>query len=132
MRDGLRILDADAHVIEPGGLFGDARAGRQLIDLPPTTPISLAATPTCSPTSSSTASTRRRTCGRWTRRASTPRSLYPSMGLFVPFQPELDGARPRRARCRAYNEWIAGYCATDPKPARRRRHRAARRSGARR
>ncbi|HEX6310228.1 MAG TPA: amidohydrolase family protein [Acidimicrobiia bacterium] len=39
--------------------------------------------------------------------------LYPSMGLFVPYQPELSAAQSANA-CRAYNEWIAGYCATDP------------------
>jgi predicted TIM-barrel fold metal-dependent hydrolase len=39
--------------------------------------------------------------------------LYPSLGLFVPFAPELDARTAARA-CRAYNEWIAEYCATDP------------------
>jgi predicted TIM-barrel fold metal-dependent hydrolase len=39
--------------------------------------------------------------------------LFPSMGLFVPFLPELD-ATDSAACCRAYNEWIADYCATDP------------------
>jgi len=39
--------------------------------------------------------------------------LYPSMGLFVPFQPSLDAAQSAAA-CRAYNEWMASYCATDP------------------
>ena len=37
--------------------------------------------------------------------------LYPSIGLFVPFQPEL--TRPEAAACRAYNDWVAGYCAAD-------------------
>jgi predicted TIM-barrel fold metal-dependent hydrolase len=39
--------------------------------------------------------------------------LYPSMGLFVPFLPELDDAGALAA-CRSYNDWIADYCATDP------------------
>jgi predicted TIM-barrel fold metal-dependent hydrolase len=39
--------------------------------------------------------------------------LYPSIGLFVPFQPELD-ADESAAACRSYDEWIAAYCATDP------------------
>jgi predicted TIM-barrel fold metal-dependent hydrolase len=39
--------------------------------------------------------------------------LYPSIGLFVPFQPELGPAHSADA-CRSYNEWIAAYCATDP------------------
>ena len=39
--------------------------------------------------------------------------LYPSIGLFVPYPPELD-PKGSAAACRAYNEWIAAYCATDP------------------
>lgn len=37
--------------------------------------------------------------------------LYPSLGLFVPFRPDLDARESARA-CRAYNEWVASYCAT--------------------
>lgn len=40
MQNGHRILDADAHVIEPGDLFGDAQAdGLKAINLPPNTPM---------------------------------------------------------------------------------------------
>jgi predicted TIM-barrel fold metal-dependent hydrolase len=115
MHDGLRILDADAHVIEPGDVFGDGfRAGLETIDLPETTP--------------------REPCGDLSKLADffadgcSAREylrcmdaegidavvLYPSMGLFVPFQPELAPAQSARA-CRAYNEWIAEYCSTDPR-----------------
>ena len=111
MRDGLRVLDADAHVIEPGGLFGDAAPpGIAFLDLPDTTPMV--------------------PCGDMARiqdqmdhgfdAASYLRALdvegidavvlYPSMGLFVPFQPHLDAAGSAAA-CRAYNDWIASYCA---------------------
>ncbi len=38
--------------------------------------------------------------------------LYPSIGLFVPFQPELDAAQSAAA-CRSYNDWLAAYCAED-------------------
>jgi predicted TIM-barrel fold metal-dependent hydrolase len=114
MRDGLRILDADAHVIEPGDVFGDGiRSGLDAMDLPETTP--------------------REPCGDLSKLADFFADgcsaheylrcmdaegidavvLYPSMGLFVPFQPELAPARSARA-CRAYNDWIAEYCATDP------------------
>jgi predicted TIM-barrel fold metal-dependent hydrolase len=113
MHDGLRILDADAHVIEPGDVFGDSvRSGLEAIDLPETTP--------------------REPCGDLSKLADffadgcSAREylrcmdaegidavvLYPSMGLFVPFQPELAPAQSARA-CRAYNEWIAEYCSTD-------------------
>jgi predicted TIM-barrel fold metal-dependent hydrolase len=39
--------------------------------------------------------------------------LYPSIGLFVPFQPSLS-PQESAAACRAYNEWLAEYRATDP------------------
>src|SRR5215831_12796861 len=39
--------------------------------------------------------------------------LYPSVGLFVPFQPELDAAESVDA-CQRYDDWVAEYCATDP------------------
>ncbi len=113
MRDGLRILDADAHVIEPGGVFGDAqRPDRNPIDIPPTTPTGA--------------------CGdadltdQWDHAWDAPSYLramdrqgidavvlYPSVGLFVPFQPDIT-ADQAVAACRGYGEWVAGYCDTDP------------------
>ena len=36
--------------------------------------------------------------------------LYPSIGLFVPYLPELSPSDGADA-CRAYNEWVADYCA---------------------
>src|SRR5690349_9582653 len=39
--------------------------------------------------------------------------LYPSVGLFVPYQPELR-AKESVDACRRYDDWIASYCATDP------------------
>lgn len=114
MKAGRRIFDADGHVIEPGNLFaGFGPPGAATIDLPPGTPM----TP----------------CGDWERirdqvdhgfdapsylRAMDAQGidaavLYPSMGLFVPFLPELSPAESARA-CRVYNEWIAGYCAAGP------------------
>lgn len=115
MHDGLRVLDADAHVVEPGGLF-DAWAppGSDVLDLPATTPVEL--------------------CGdsrlladqlehgfdapSYLRAMDAQRIdaavLFPSMGLFVPYLPELD-VNASAAACRAYNEWIAEYCATDPR-----------------
>ena len=38
--------------------------------------------------------------------------LYPSVGLFVPYQPELDAAESADA-CRRYDDWVAEYCAHD-------------------
>jgi len=105
------VLDADAHVIEPGEVFGPI-VWDEVVDLPATTP--------------------QVPCGDFElladqfahgfdapsylramdRQGIDGAVLYPSMGLFVPFQPELDGRASARA-CRAYNEWVAGYCATD-------------------
>src|SRR5262245_53805109 len=114
MRSGLRIFDADAHVIEPAHVFAGVQPpGLWPIDVAPDTPMV--------------------PCGDWEKlrdqvdhgfdAASYLRAmdrqgidavvLYPSLGLFVPFQPELDAAASARA-CRAYNDWIASYCATDP------------------
>jgi hypothetical protein len=114
MHDGLRILDADAHVIEPGDVFGDGiRSGLEVMDLPETTP--------------------REPCGDLSKLADffadgcSAREylrcmdvegidavvLYPSMGLYVPYLPELD-AKASAAACHAYNEWIASYTATNP------------------
>lgn len=114
MRDDRRILDADAHVIEPGGLFAAAdRADIDPIDLPEHTP--------------------RVPCGDFDKLADFFASdcsaaeylkcmetegidgvvLYPSVGLFVPFQHDLAPALSIDA-CRAYNDWVAEYCATDP------------------
>src|SRR4029450_11360554 len=43
MRDGRRILDADAHVVAPGEVFGDAQTARpEPMALPPTTPFEAA------------------------------------------------------------------------------------------
>ena len=107
-----RVLDADAHVIEPGGIFGPAQTPeRNPMDLPPTTPFVA--------------------CGgadltdQWEHGFDPPSYLramdaqgidavvlYPSVGLFVPYQPELSAAESADA-CRRYDDWVAGYCAHD-------------------
>ena len=107
-----RVLDADAHVIEPGGIFGPAHTvDRNPMDLPPTTPFVA--------------------CGgadladQWEHGFDAPSYvramdaqgidavvLYPSVGLFVPYQPELDAAESADA-CRRYDDWAAEYCAHD-------------------
>jgi uncharacterized protein len=111
MNGGRRVLDGDAHVIEPGGVFGEAAL--ESMDLPDTTP--------------------RVPCGDFDlladqfehgfdapsylramdRQGIDAAVLYPSLGLFVPFQPGYDADGSARA-CAAYDDWIAGYCAEDP------------------
>src|SRR5258707_15309245 len=108
-----RVLDADAHVIEPGRLFGPAQTpDRNPMDLPPTTPFVA--------------------CGgadltdQWEHGFDAPSYLramdaqgidavvlYPSVGLFVPYQPELDAAESADA-CRRYDDWAAEYAAHNP------------------
>jgi uncharacterized protein len=104
-----RVLDADGHIIEPGGLFTAWTGERLPLDLPATTPM----TP----------------CGSFDLlkdqfehgfdTASYLRAMdaqgidvavvYPSIGLFAPFLPDLNASESAEA-CRAYNDWIAGYC----------------------
>ena len=115
MHDGLRILDADAHVVEPGDLFGRwAPPGRAVLDLPATTPIEL-----CGDSSRLADQLEHGfDADSYLRAMDAQRIdaavLFPSMGLFVPYLPELD-ARESAGACRAYNEWVAGYCTTSPR-----------------
>jgi predicted TIM-barrel fold metal-dependent hydrolase len=114
MRDGMRVLDADAHVIEPGGLFGDAAPlGASVIDLPPTTPMIPCGDPTVLADFLADGCPASGYLGCMDREGIDAVVLYPSIGLFVPFQPTISAAESADA-CRAYNEWIAEYAATDP------------------
>jgi len=114
VHDGLRILDADAHVVEPGDLFSAwTPPGRPVLDLPATTPIEL-----CGDSSRLADLVEHGFDGASYLRAMDAQHidaavLFPSMGLFVPFLPELD-PRASAGACRAYNEWVAGYCAAAP------------------
>jgi predicted TIM-barrel fold metal-dependent hydrolase len=115
MHNGRRILDADAHVVEPADLFKEVQPQAvTAIDFSPNTPMI--------------------PCGDFERvrdlvehgfdapsylRAMDQQGidavvLYPSTGLFVPFQPELSAQASARV-CRLYNEWMAAYCATSPR-----------------
>src|SRR5256885_6466634 len=114
MRDGRRIRDAGAHVGGPGDVFRDAlRVGPGLMDLPPTTPFEAAGD------TSKLADFFQSGCAAdaYLRCMDTEGIdavvLYPSIGLYAPYLPELD-PKGSAAACRAYNDWIHGYCATDP------------------
>jgi predicted TIM-barrel fold metal-dependent hydrolase len=114
MRDGKRILDADAHVVEPGHVFGEALGfGPELMDLPSTTPFQ-AAGDSAKLTDFFEAGC---SADAYLRCMDTEGVdavvLYPSIGLYAPYVPELD-AKASAAACRSYNDWIAGYCAIDP------------------
>ncbi len=106
-----RVFDADGHIIEPAGLFTRWTGERLPLDLPATTPMV--------------------PCGSFDLlkdqfehgfdapsyvRAMDAQGIdvavvYPSIGLFAPFLPELNSSESVDA-CRAYNEWIAEYCAS--------------------
>jgi len=108
-----RVLDADAHVVETGGVF-DAwmTPGELPADLPDTTPMV-----PCGDLDAIADQMEHGFDAPSYLRAMDHQGidavvLYPSLGLFVPFLPELD-AGASLAACRAYNDWIAGYCATD-------------------
>ena len=114
MHDGWRVLDADAHVVEPGDLFRAwTPAGRAVMDLPATTPVEL-----CGDSSKLADQLEHGFDAPSYLRAMDAQRidaavLFPSMGLFVPYLPELDEAEAAAA-CRAYNEWAAEYCSAAP------------------
>ena len=132
MHDGLRVLDADAHVVEPGELFREwTPAGRAVLDLPATTPVEL-----CGDSARLADQLEHGFDAASYLRAMDAQQidaavLFPSMGLFVPFLPELD-EHESAAACRAYNEWAAGYCAVAPHRLERDRGRPAAQPRARR
>jgi predicted TIM-barrel fold metal-dependent hydrolase len=114
MREGLRVLDADAHVVEPAEAFGPAwLTGQSPMDLPPATPFVM-----CGDNAKVADQLEHGFDAASYLRAMDVEGidaavLYPSLGLFVPYQPELSPEQSA-AGCRAYNEWIASYCDVAP------------------
>jgi predicted TIM-barrel fold metal-dependent hydrolase len=105
----MSVLDADAHVVEPAHVFAQWAGDRFPANLPDDTPMV--------------------PCGDFElladqfehgfdaasylramdRQAIDAVVLYPSIGLFVPYLPDLT-ATESAAACRSYNEWIGAYC----------------------
>jgi uncharacterized protein len=114
MRGGKRILDADAHVVEPGDVFGEAqRIGPDIMDLPVTTPFQAAGDSAKLTDFFEAGCSAEAYLQCMDTEGIDAVVLYPSIGLYVPYLPELD-PKASAAACRAYNDWIAGYCATEP------------------
>jgi predicted TIM-barrel fold metal-dependent hydrolase len=114
MRAGLPVLDADGHVVEPAEVFADVLpSGVEVFDLPPTTPYEMCGDLELLRDQLDHGFDARSYLRAMDAQGIDAAVLYPSMGLFVPFVPELDADRSAAA-CRAYNDWIADYCATDP------------------
>src|SRR2546426_43914 len=114
MCNGRRILDADAHVVEPADVFGDAqRVGPELMDLPATTPFEAAGD------TSKLADFFESGCAAdaYLRCMDTQGIdavvLYPSIGLYAPDLPQLD-PKDSAARCRPDHNWIARPRAPGP------------------
>jgi predicted TIM-barrel fold metal-dependent hydrolase len=108
--DGFRVLDADAHVVEPPEVFGSWSSA---IDLPEDTPMVPCGDLGLIEDQLANGFDAPSYLRGMDAQGIDAVVLYPSIGLFVPFQPDLD-ARQSAAACRSYNEWIAAYCAEDP------------------
>lgn len=114
MHGALPVLDADGHVVEPSEVFADVvPPGVEVFDLPPTTPYQMCGDLDLLRDQLDHGFDAPSYLRAMDAQGIDAAVLYPSMGLFVPFLPELD-ADSSAAACRAYNEWIAGYCATEP------------------
>jgi uncharacterized protein len=114
VRGGLPVLDADGHVVEPGDIFADILPpGVDVFDLPATTPYEMCGDLELLRDQLDSGFDAPSYLRAMDAQGIDAAVLYPSMGLFVPFLPELD-ADGSAAACRTYNDWIADYCATDP------------------
>ena len=144
MKGDYRVLDADVHVIEPMSMWAehiepkfhgrepqpeDLAFGMIVDGIPINTSDRASATSTMRPArcarNGSWGSSRRSTPRRGTRLRRVAQLadmdiegvdlgfLYPSFGLFVIASDEID-ADVATAVARAYNDWMADFCAADP------------------
>jgi predicted TIM-barrel fold metal-dependent hydrolase len=113
MHDGMKVLDADGHVVEAGDVFSDfIPSGVEIYDLPETTPWQMVGDIEKLRDQLDHGFDAPSYLRALDAQGIDAAVLYPSIGLFVPYMPELD-ADASAASCRSYNDWIAGYCATD-------------------
>lgn len=105
-----RILDADAHVIEPAHVFAPWSRERMPMDLPVATPVNPCGDITLLADQLEHGFDAPSYLRAMDAQGIDVTVLYPSIGLFVPFLPSLSPAESADA-CRSYNEWIADYCA---------------------
>jgi predicted TIM-barrel fold metal-dependent hydrolase len=112
--EGFRVLDADAHVVEPPEVFGSwADLSPNAIDLPADTPMVPCGDFDLIQDQLQHAFDAPSYLRGMDAQGIDAVVLYPSIGLFVPFQPELDAGQSADA-CRSYNEWISAYCGEEP------------------
>jgi predicted TIM-barrel fold metal-dependent hydrolase len=112
--DGMRVLDADGHVVEAGGLFDRwVPPGEMPADLPATTPM----VPCGSVDAVADQMEHGFDAPSYLRALDAQgidgAVLYPSIGLYVPYLPQLSASESADV-CRAYNDWVAEYCGEDP------------------
>jgi uncharacterized protein len=111
--EGFRVLDADAHVVEPPHVFAEwSDVGPSVIDLAADTPMVPCGDAEVIADQMAHGFDAPSYLRAMDAQGIDAVVLYPSIGLFVPFQPELDPAQSAGA-CRSYNDWLAGYCAED-------------------
>ena len=111
--EGFRVLDADAHVVEPPHVFAEwSDVGPTVIDLAPDTPMIPCGDAEVIADQMAHGFDAPSYLRAMDAQGIDAVVLYPSIGLFVPFQPELDAAQSAAA-CRSYNDWLAEYCAED-------------------
>jgi uncharacterized protein len=106
-----RILDADAHVIEPAHVFAAWSGERMPMDLPPATPMEPCGDITLLADQLEHGFDAPSYLRAMDAQGIDVAVLYPSIGLFVPYLPALSPTASADA-CRSYNEWIADYCAS--------------------
>ncbi|HEY3831772.1 MAG TPA: amidohydrolase family protein [Acidimicrobiia bacterium] len=107
------VVDGDGHVIEPGGIFGSAqRADRNPINVSPNTPFEMCGGADLSEQFESGWSAESY-LHAMDAQGIDAAVLYPSVGLFVPYQDGITTDEHLSA-CAGYDDWIAQYCAHAP------------------
>ena len=88
-----RVIDADGHVVEPADLFAPwCPPGRRLLDLPPTTPMIPCGDANLVADQLAHGFDGPSYVRALDRQGIAAAVVYPSLGLFAPFQPELDAS----------------------------------------
>jgi predicted TIM-barrel fold metal-dependent hydrolase len=113
MRNGLKIIDADAHVLEPGDLFELASSRKGPVTVPLTVPTLLKGRLFDIGFNFKDGFTADLLLTAMDTEGIDASVLYPSLGLWAPFQPEIE-EKDSVILCRRYNDWIAGFIKRDP------------------
>jgi predicted TIM-barrel fold metal-dependent hydrolase len=111
---GFKVLDADAHVVEPPQVFAAwAEHGTASMELPEDTPFNMCGDLELVRDQLDHGFDAPSYLRAMDAQGIDAAVVYPSIGLFVPFLPAL-GAKGSAAACRSYNEWLGEWCGHDP------------------